>query len=77
MAKKAQIKTNKIQETIAIIFNFHSIDFLLPYSFQAAENQPIQSQIHPLGDIIKTDAIKIHHNTTKAIISTVFIIQQQ
>ena len=61
---------------MAINFNFHSIDFLLPYSFHPAENPHIQSQIHHFGDIIKTDAINTHHNITKAIISTVFISQQ-
>ena len=75
--KNTQIPTNNIHATIAAIFNFHSIDFLLQYSFHHAENQPIHNQIHPLGDIIKTQAIKTHHNITKARISNVFIIQQQ
>ena len=62
---------------MAAIFNFHSIDFLLQYSFHHAENPQIQSQIHHFGDIIKTLAIKTHHNITKAITSTVFITQQK
>ena len=69
--------TNKIPETIATIFNFHSIDFLLPYSFHPAEKPPIQSQIHHFGDIIKTLAIKTHHNITKAIISTDLIVNNE
>ena len=53
------------------------MDFLLPYSFHHhAENHPIQSQIHHLGDIIKTHAIKIHHNITRATTNTVFITKQ-
>ena len=57
-------------------FNFHSIDFLLPYSFHHAENPPIQSQIHPFGDIIKTDAINTHQSITMIMIRAAFIIQQ-
>ena len=58
---------------IAIILSFHSIDFLLQYSFHDADAQPIHSQSHHLGDIIKTHATKIHHNIIIAIISTSLI----
>lgn len=68
---------NRIHAIIAISFNFHSIDFLLPYSFHHAAAPPIQSQIPPFGDIIKTHAIKTIHNITKATISAVFITKQR
>ena len=70
----AQTQTNRIPVTIATIFNFHSIDFLLPYSFHHAENHHIHIPIHHFGDIIKTHAINTHHNITIAIINAVFII---
>jgi hypothetical protein len=62
-----------------MIFNFHSIDFLLPYSFHQAENPQIHIPIHHFGDIIKTDAINTHQSITITMVRTVitvFIIQQ-
>ena len=62
---------------MATNFNFHSIDFLLPYSFHHAENHHIHIPIHHFGDIIKTDAINTHQSTTIIMIRAAFIIQQQ
>ena len=61
---------------MATIFNFHSIDFLLQYSFHHAEKPPIQSQIHHFGDIINTHATKTHQSINIRITRAVFIIQE-
>jgi hypothetical protein len=58
--------------TTAIFFNFHSKDFLLPYSSPPPIPE-IAAPNHPFGDISKTEVTKIIPTIIINTINNVFI----
>jgi hypothetical protein len=58
--------------TSATFFNFHSKDFLLPYS-SLHPIHPIAAHNHPLGDIKSTDTVNIIPSNINITVNAVFI----
>jgi len=61
-----------IQDIIAICFSFHSIDFLLQYSFDP-DIPPIHNHKPHLGDIINTDHTNVIQLKIKSVIRIILI----